>query len=391
MKMINRTMIPAVLAAAGVIFSFTLTGCAPIQRTTDAYMKDLYRRIPYTVAENYRVLDVYYATTRSRGEAEKTDVLFTSRFSEETSLGKMNIKVDPAVKIGKMLPRKLKGRGILGVKNVNMLDREDFMKDLADAVESSPKKSLLVMVFGYMDDFEESAIKAAWFAYMLDVNTPVLLFDWPGDQAVSIGGYKKANHYAEASGPALGELLVRIEREIKPDKLWLKGSSLGCETICHAFEYMYQFEDMRDDEAEITEVILAAPDVSEEAFKDRFGRHISVFTDRLTIYVSADDDALLMSGMITGQKKLGRQRVTDPPQFEAAKDLLLLKSQNPGRITVIDVTPINTSSFHHGYYLESPEFFDDLYARIHGKSSHGNRRLYLIKYKDEVDYWVMQK
>jgi hypothetical protein len=58
---------------------------------------------------------------------------------------------------------------------------------------------------------------------------------------------------------------------------------------------------------------------------------------------------------------------------------------------VIDVTPINDSSFHHGYYLECPEFFDDFYARVHGQGSEVNRRLYLLKYKGEIDYWVMQE
>jgi esterase/lipase superfamily enzyme len=388
---IKSTMFLPLLLTAGVLFSLSLTGCAPMRKTTDSYMKGLYRRIPYTISDNYRVIDVFYATTRNYKESSSKTLPFGADLADETSLGRMRVKIDPSITIGKMLPKKLKARGELGVKQAQMLDEETFIKDLASAVAASPNKSLLVMVFGYKDDFEENAIKAGWFAYMLDVNTPVLLFDWPGDQALSIGGYKKSRRYAEESGPALGELLVKIEREIKPDKLWLKGSSLGCETICDAFEYMYQHEDMRDDEAEITNVILAAPDVGEDDFKEKFGRHISVLAERLTIYVSADDDALLMSGMITGQKMLGRQRAQDPAQSEETKDLLLIKSQNPGRVTVIDVTPINNSSFHHGYYLECPEFFDDLYARVHGKGSEGNRRLYLLKYKGEIDYWVMQK
>jgi esterase/lipase superfamily enzyme len=166
---------------------------------------------------------------------------------------------------------------------------------------------------------------------------------------------------------------------------------LGCESVCEAFEYMYQHEDMKDADTEMTEVFLAAPDVSEDDFKEKFGHHIAALTDRLTVYVSSDDDALLMSGIITGKKMLGRQKIKSPEQSEEAKDILLVKSQHPGKVTIVDVTPINNSSFHHGYYMECPEFFDDLYARVHGKGSLFNRRLYLFKYKGEVDYWIMQK
>ena len=390
-KCFNKMRSVYVMLIVGGLCSLQLVGCTTMQKTGDSYMKNLYRRIPYTTLGRYRVVDVFYATTRMY-EGEKDRMLpFNARLSDKTSLGQMSVKIDPSVEIGKMLPERLKARGDLGVEKVNEMDDGSFMKELAAAVAASPKKSLLVLVFGYMDDFESNAIKAGWFAYMLDVNTPVLLFDWPGDQMVGIRGYNKARSYAEASGSALGELIVKIEREIKPDKLWLKGSSLGCETICDAFENIYQYEDMKDDEAELTEVFLAAPDVSEDDFKEKFGRHILAFSEKLTVYVSSDDDALLMSGMITGQKRLGRQRAQVPAQEAEAKDLLLIKSQHPGKVTVVDVTPINNSSFHHGYYLECPEFFDDLYARVHGEGSSTNRRLYLLKYKGEVDYWVMQK
>ncbi len=390
-KCLNKMRIVPAVFITGAVCALSLAGCASVQTTSDSYMKDLYRRIPYTVSGHYRVVDVFYATTRTHEEHSDRILPFNAQLSGKASFGRMNVKIDPSVRMGKMLPEKLKARGDLGVETANLMDEKRFMEELASAVAASPSKSLLVIVFGYKDDFESNAIKAGWFAYMLDVNTPVLLFDWPGDQALTIGGYNKAGHYAEASGSALGELLVKIEREIKPEKLWLKGSSLGCETVCEAFEYMYQHEDMRDDEAEITEVFLAAPDVSEDDFEENFERHISAFSEKLTVYVSSDDDALLMSGMITGQKRLGRQRAQAPEEGEEAKDLLLIKSQNPDKVTIIDVTPINNSSFHHGYYLECPEFFDDLYARVYGKGSFANRRLYLLKYKDEVDYWVMQK
>ena len=83
-------------------------------------------------------------------------------------------------------------------------------------------------------------------------------------------------------------------------------------------------------------------------------------------------------------------RKQDPPEMDEAKKLLYLKSLDPDRINVIDVTPINNASYKHGYYLECPEFFDDFYQRIFDRNPGMNRRLYLLKFKDNTDYWVLQ-
>jgi esterase/lipase superfamily enzyme len=179
---------------------------------------------------------------------------------------------------------------------------------------------------------------------------------------------------------------------VKPEKLWVKASSLGCQVVCDAFEEMYKEPVCADSEIEIDHVIFAAPDVGQGEFDTKFKEQLTSMTDRLTTYVSSDDEALLMSGMINHEQRLGRQniRAQEPSQMEEMKGLLYIKSLDPDRVNVIDVTPINDSSYKHGYYLECPEFFDDFYQRIFDKNPGMNRRLYLLKAKDGTDYWVLQ-
>lgn len=379
--------------AAVVLSSFILSGCAtfPIQ-TSSGYFQDLYKRIKYTMEGRYRVVDIFYATTRKLDENKRSSLYFTNELSSGITTGDLSIKIDPRLKIEKMLPYRLKRNGIIGIQNIEKMDDAAFMKELSDTVKLSPHKSLLVVVFGYKDDFEVAAIKASYFAYLLDIDTPVLLFDYPGDQPGEILGYKRAQEMAIASGPRLGELLMKISREVKPEKIWIDASSMGCQVVCNAFDEMYKYPDFADAENEIDHVILAAPDVSQNEFDSKFKQELSALSRRLTAYVSSDDQALLMSGLINDDKRLGRQRprVGEPEQLEEAKKLLYLKSQDPDKVMVIDVTPINKSSFQHGYYLECPEFFDDCYMRIFDTKPNLNRRLYLLKSKDNVDYWVLQ-
>ncbi len=372
--------------------SSLLAGCAtlPIMQTSTAPWKDLYRRIPYKIEGNYRVIDIFYATDR----VEKTDagpsIAFTNKLSPDTTHGKLNVKINPYIKIDKMLPERLKRNKDIGIQEVSKLDEDAFVKQVSDAVAASPHNSLLVMVFGYKDDFEATAIKAAYFSYLLDVNTPVLLFDWPGDQSVTPWGYKDAQGLAIESGPRLGELLTTIIRKVGPKNLWIEASSLGSQVVCDAFDYMYQHADLADADQEIAHVILAAPDVGRDEFKTNFKDKLVALSKKLTTYVSSDDNALLMSGFLNRGPRLGRISFTEPEQLEETKELLYVQSLLPDQVAVIDVTPVNNSSFKHGYYLESPDFYDDFYTRIMGKEPNVSRRLYLIKCKDNVDFWVMR-
>jgi hypoxanthine-DNA glycosylase len=368
-----------------LLFCMILPGCAslPVHKGTSYSLDDIYKRLDYKIDGDYRVVDIFYATSRQAG---------TSKLADETTYGTLDIRIDPRVRIGAMLPDQLKKKGIIELQKTKKLDPAAFTKQLSEAVQASPHKSLLVLVFGYKDGFEATAMKAAYFAYLLDVDTPVLLFDWPGDQPVSIGGYVKAQSLAAASGPHLAEVLAKVVREVKPEKLWIEASSLGCQVACDAFDKLYTQSDFADKDIEIDHVILAAPDISSNDFDKKFKDEFAAMSKKLTAYVSSDDDALLMSGIIDGEKKLGRTklRVKDPGQLEEARGLLYLKSLDPERFMMIDVTAINNASFKHGYYLECPEFYDDFYMRIFDTRPGVNRHLYLLKYSDGTDYWVMQ-
>ena len=362
-----------------------LSGCAalPVKKGQLYSLDDIYKRMNYKVEGGYRVISIFYATSREMG---------TANLAKETTYGTLDIRMDPRVRIGTMLPDQLKENGIIKLKNTTKLAPDVFTKELTAAVQASSHKSLLGLVFGYKDGFEATAMKAAYFTYLLDLNTPVLLFDWPGDQSVSIGGYEKARSLATASGPYLANVLAKVVREVKPEKLWIEASSLGCQVTCDAFDTLYTYPDFADEDLEIDQVILAAPDVSKDKFNEKFEKEFKVISRKLTAYVSSDDGALLVSGMITGEKRLGREklRVIEPEQLEEARGVLYLKSLDPERFMTIDVTAINNASFKHGYYLECPEFYDDFYTRILDTNPNINRHLYLLKYTNGSDYWVMQ-
>ena len=382
---------PLLIIICSIVF---LAGCSvlPVRTTPKYFLEDLYKRINFTKEGRYRVVNIFYATSRTVDYSAGSSPDYKPDLAKETTYGTLDVGIDPSLKIGTMLPDTLKNKGLIALKKTQQLDPDIFIKQLSDAVKVSPHKSVLVLVFGYKDGFEATAMKAAYFAYLLDVDTPVLLFDWPGDQPIDISGYLKAQSMASSSGPYLADVLAKVVREVKPEKVWVEASSLGSQVVCSAFDQLYKYPDFADKDLEIDHVFLAAPDVSKDTFNEKFKNEIVAISRNVTAYVSSDDNALLMSGFINKNNRLGREkvRIKEPEQLEEAKELLYLKSLEPDRFTVIDVTPINNSSFKHGYYLESVEFYDDIYMRILDAKPNINRCLYLLKSNDGMDYWVMQ-
>lgn len=119
-------------------------------------------------------------------------------------------------------------------------------------------------------------------------------------------------------------------------------------------------------------VILLAPDVSADAFDEKFAESIRSLSKHLTAYVSSNDRALLMSHWLNGVRRLGRTaQVTVPAEersgeyeFEEAYELLELQAKGLQNVSIVDVTPLNRLRNLHHFFTDSPDFFDDHYQRL---------------------------
>src|SRR5262249_4020321 len=157
------------------------------------------------------------------------------RMSDQISTGTFDVRISSRLPIAPWVWFDDKLMKIVG--RTDLSDEEVFSR-LRDAVAASPDRSLLIIVWGWRDWVRSAALKTAYTAYVLDINTPVLLFDWPGNQGEGATGYLASRRVAHQVGPLLGQVLARIVRESGADRLWLMGSSLGCQTICDAFAWM---------------------------------------------------------------------------------------------------------------------------------------------------------
>ncbi len=231
-------------------------------------------------------------------------------------------------------------------------------------------------------------------AHVLDINSPLLVFDWPGDQGSTPQGYRRAQRIARESGEELAQTIKLIIREVQPERLWLLANSMGGEVVVSAFSLLYQQEDLADRETEIEDVVLTAPDISHEKFGRQFKQEIKALARDLTVYVSSNDRALLMSRILNrGARRLGETTVNpaNPDQSEEAAKALELVEADSELVTLVDITPVNRTRNFHNFSLETPEFFDDLFLRLINSETPRSRLLYRVRTTGGAQYWVLTR
>ena len=317
---------------------------------------------------------------------------FINKRQENLKFGRFDTRIKPTLGLGMIInPTDWFQNEELTVSDVSELDRNAFIKELRERIEKSQYRSLLVLVHGYRNSFPTSLRMTAFVGHVLDINTPVLVFDWPGDQGSGIRGYRSAQKIARASGTELAKTLELVIREVQPDRLWLLANSMGGQVVADGFSLLYQQSDLADVQKEIDDVILTAPDVGQQEFDQQFKKEITALARDLTVYASSNDRALLASRIVNRQKRLGTNPadILNPDQTQAAADILELVEKDRKNITLVDVTPVNRTRNFHNFSLETPEFFDDLFLRLTNDETPQNRRLYPFYNSDGAVFWVL--
>ncbi len=388
--LLGTTLVVLVLLGLGVWFYFTLFGStnAALQRAETF----LFRRMKVAQLAEKGSYRFFYVTNRRLGSDDGT---FEERFGNEREeilkYGYFDAKIQPSLGLGMLInATEWFQNEEIRLKEVRELEQTAFVKQVRRLIQDSPYRSLLVVVHGFKEAFPSALRKTAFLSHVLDVNTPVLLFDWPGNQGSSLGGYRRARQVAEASGAELARMLELIIRDIQPDRLWLVANSMGAQVVVDAFALLHQEADLADAETEIEDVVLTAPDVDHDEFDNQFKQEIKALARNLIVYVSSNDRALLMSRIINRERRRGESTLS-PDQLDEAIRVADLVEPGSELVTLVDVTPVNRTRNFHNFSLETPEFFDDLYLRLTNTDMPRSRLIYQVQAPNGAAYWVLTR
>ena len=377
-----------VLAGAGFYYFYFVSTESAV-RHAEAF---LFSRSTVSQREGQGTYRHFFVTNRvPDADDESFDQRFTAERSPELTFGHFDISIRPTLGLGMMLnPTDWFQNEEIQLDDVADLGETLFLDELRATVDRSPGRSLLIVVHGFRERFPSALRKTAFVSSVLDINTPVMVFDWPGNQGSSLRGYRAARAVADASGSEFARTLELVIREVKPDRLAIIANSMGGQVIVEAFSELYKLTDFADASVEIDSVVLTAPDVDHNDFNQEFKDQIRALSRQVIVYVSSNDRALLISRLINRGLRAGESTLS-PDMFAEAEMISELIEPDSDLITLIDVTPINRTRNFHNFSLETPEFFDDLFLRLTSNRTPMNRRIYRVKSPEGNIYWVLTR
>lgn len=224
------------------------------------------------------------------------------------------------------------------VKDIKALTKDELLAQVKGRLKSSTafKDQALVFIHGYNTSFDNALYRTAQIAYDLGFDGAPFLYSWPSGGAVASYTYDRES--AQASEPYLRQFLEMVAKETGAKQVSIIAHSMGNQPL------MDVLRDMRSaapEGVEISQVILAAPDVDADSFSN-LAKSIKGLASNVTLYVASNDRALIVSRNFWGSYRAG-----DVPP---AGPLVL-----PG-IDTIDVTAASTDVFainHSGYAVNN--------------------------------------
>ena len=215
---------------------------------------------------------------------------------------------------------------------------DDFFAQLN---QDEKKRNALVFIHGFNTPFERANRIAAKMHYDLSWPGPIILFSWPSHGTATSYPADEAN--LRWSQQDLETLLTALIEQTNL-RLNLMAHSLGNRALT---DVLIKLLDKHPQwQTRINAVILAAPDIDAGYFERTVGPALVRNNLPVTLYVSANDIALLAS------KKIHRN-----PRAGDSSDTVVIV---PG-VTTIDASLADSEIFGHEYYYQGPDTIADLY------------------------------
>ncbi|MFD1704140.1 alpha/beta hydrolase [Methylopila henanensis] len=301
-------------------------------------------------------VDLMVATTRK--STVQPGVLFSGERGTRLALTQISVSIPPdaARKAGEVQwPRRLPADPSKEFSTVaaRQMDREQARAWFRSET-TGRKKHVLLFVHGFNNGYEDAVYRFAQIVHDSGTDAVPVLFTWPSRGSLFAYNYdRESTNY---SRDALEEVLQNLAAAPEVKDVSVLAHSMGSFLAMESLRQMA----IRDGRIapKIRNVILAAPDVDVDVFKQQLGEMGAPGRrPRFTVFVSRDDTALRVSSRIAGQ--VPRLGAIDPKaepyrsEFETQK------------IDAFDLTDLRTADpLAHGKFAASPQVVKAIGGRL---------------------------
>ncbi|MGC4099517.1 MAG: alpha/beta hydrolase [Nitrospira sp.] len=263
------------------------------------------------------------------------------------------------------------------LQRIKVLKKSEFMDDIKTAVFKGKTNEGLIFVHGFNTTFEDAARRTAQIAHDIGFAGVPLFYSWPSSG--NIIDYVSDGNNADYAVSYLKIFLKDIVENANFTSVTLLAHSMGNRTLTQAFIALKN-EIHANKLRIVKEIILAAPDIDADVFKEQIAPALIASKTPVTLYASSTDRALLASKALNGAPRAG----------DSGTGLVVIKGME-----TLDATNINTNLFwdlNHSFIGEERSILSDLsYLIVNGLRASARYGLEPIPNRVDAKYWKFKQ
>jgi len=235
-----------------------------------------------------------------------------------------------------------------------------FIELLRRNVEANPRDGVFVFIHGYNVSFNEAIRRTGQLAYDLNFEGPAITYSWPSKSKVD--DYLTDSEQIHLSKKYMKKFLVDIKKHSGASRISVVAHSMGNRAFTRVFSDMVNESGLAS--PVFDQVVLAAPDIDAQIFKEEIAPAIKGGANQITLYTSNNDNVLELSSKLRSKR---------PRAGQSGKDIVVVDG-----INTIDASSTNDGFFSflkkgHSYYGE--DLITDLHQIIKNRIEPKNRLL----------------
>ena len=250
---------------------------------------------------------------------------------------------------------------LVSVVSTDLLERDRFYERIRETMWYAGSNDTFVFIHGFNNTFEDAAKRTAEIWYDVEFKGPPIMFSWPtrgGSFWRGVFGYFADSETVKWSVAHLKEFLLDLVDETSPDRLHadeparihLIAHSMGSRALIRTLMLVAD-ELGRGDRPLFCDVILAAPDIDRDLFRDVIVVDLlrARLAEHYTLYASSSDTVIKTS-----------QKLQVYPRAGNADDGLVAVHHDS--FDTIDASAIQSGwlTLNHDYFITEPEVIRDL-------------------------------
>lgn len=313
-----------------------------------------------------QTVDVFYGTDRGRTTGEPDGVAYGWRraYRQENKpfdLGVCRVEIKRHRNHDHIGPLPKSSTELVTIASTTVLDQDRFYERIRERIWYAGANETFVFVHGFNNSFESAAKRTAEIWYDVGFDGPPIMFSWPsrgGSFWRGVFGYFADAETIEWSVAHLKTFLLDLVDELssrrlyadEPPRIHLIAHSMGSRALVETL--MLVAEELgRSDQPLFCDVILAAPDIDRDLFRDVIVVDLlrAHLAEHYTLYASSSDSVIKTSEKLQVYPRAGN----------ADDGLVAVRHED---FDTIDASAVGSGwlSLNHDYFITEPKVIRDL-------------------------------